>query len=74
VTIEFDTAEFFRSHMRNPKGWGSWAFFIESASGQRKRDPVFAPPSSYADAKAWVKAHIRAEYPSHSYICAVVAP
>ena len=54
LRTEFDTAP----HGRQPRGYGSWAFAFEG------RGPVWAPTSTYADAKAWVKAHIRSVAPA----------
>lgn len=45
ATIRFDTAAFFRSHGKPPRGWGCWGFFID-------RDLWFAPHSMpYVTAK-----------------------
>lgn len=53
MTFEFDTREFRLSHSREPRGYGSWAFQFEG------RDIVWAPSSTYADARKWVRAEIR---------------
>lgn len=47
----FDTAEFFRSHGRQPRGTGCWAF---KADGQTEW--MFSPSMSFSQAKAWAKA------------------
>jgi len=56
VKVEFDTTEFFRTYFRQPKGYGGWAFEFEN----RVR---FAPSSTYADAKKWAVAQVRAAAP-----------
>jgi hypothetical protein len=52
MTVRFDTSEFFRSHCRQPKGRGCWAFCFDNSN-----EPRFAPGSmSFAEAKVWAKA------------------
>jgi len=57
--VEFDTTEFFRTYARQPKGYGGWAFEFEGM------EPVFAPSSTYADARKWVIAQVRAAAPAN---------
>lgn len=46
--IRIDTAEFTRSHMRQPKGHGCWAFRFDA-----ENDNWFTPHAmSFTDAKA----------------------
>lgn len=51
--FEFDTGPFRVSHMREPRGFGSWAFTIDG------RAIEFSPAMTYRDAKAWAKATYR---------------
>lgn len=44
--IEFNTRSYLLSHGRRPKGYGSWAFDLGGG-------PVFAPASTYTQAKKW---------------------
>ena len=50
--IEFCTREYTFSHGRAPRGYGSWAFDFGSG-------PVFAPTSTYAEARAWAREQVR---------------
>ena len=58
ISFEFDARNYEFTHGRAPKGYGSWAFAFEG------RAPVWAPSSSYADAKRWIKQHIRTVAPA----------
>lgn len=49
IKIEFDTAPFYRSHMKDPKGRGSWAFDLGIG------DIAFSPSMTYSEAKRWAK-------------------
>jgi hypothetical protein len=51
--ISFDSAPFVRSHMKQPKGRGSWAFSIEGG------EPLFAPVMTLNEAKLWVTEQVR---------------
>jgi len=47
MTICFDTNDFRRSHGKQPKGWGVWAFDIQG-------DWHFTPRAmSFTEAKEW---------------------
>lgn len=46
--IEFNTRSYLLSHGRQPKGYGSWAFDLGGG-------PVFAPASTYTQAKKWAR-------------------
>jgi len=46
--VEFCTRGYVNSHGREPRGYGSWAFDFGGG-------PVFAPASTYTDAKKWAK-------------------
>jgi hypothetical protein len=64
---EFITDEFEQSHGRLPRGRGGWAFaFARRAPIERV---VFAPSSTYADAKRWIVDQARrCELPTGSAI------
>lgn len=47
----FDTGPYRRSHMKEPRGRGSWAFQL------RDGEPWFAPVGTYREAKLAAKAH-----------------
>jgi hypothetical protein len=63
ASIEIDTAVYERSHGKSPKGYGGWVF-----STERNPDPAndkalfWAPVSTYAEAKKWVKAEVAARF------------
>jgi hypothetical protein len=49
----FDNSAFERSHLKQPRGFGLWAFFLNGDEA----NVVFAPQSmNLADAKRWAKA------------------
>lgn len=54
----FDTADYKRSHGKEPRGTGQWAF----RAGMHT-EFVFSPSMSYADAKKWV----REQFPTATY-------
>jgi hypothetical protein len=56
--INIDDSPFVRSHMKAPRGRGSWAFSINDANAPIA-DVVFTPSMTYADAKVWIKAWFR---------------
>lgn len=51
---EFDTREFEISHGRPPRGRGSWAFSFRRRYQDVTTEVVFAPPSTYAEARRWI--------------------
>jgi hypothetical protein len=57
--IEIDDSPFVRSHMKGPKGYGSWAFSLERNPRDVCKDVVFTPAMTYSDAKVWIKAWFR---------------
>lgn len=59
MTIEFSTREFRLSHSKEPRGYGSWAFQFEG------REIIWAPTSTYADAKKWARAEVRKVAPAN---------
>ncbi len=58
MTFDFSTREFRFSHGKEPRGFGGWAFSIEGS------EPVWAPSSTYADAKKWARAKAREMAPA----------
>lgn len=57
IRFWFDDRSYRLTHGKAPRGYGAWAFEFEG------RAPVLAPSSTFADARRWVKEHIRAEAP-----------
>jgi len=59
MTIRFDTGEFRRSHGKEPRGFGMWAFHLQGRP-QHWPEMTFPPRSmSLTDAKAWMKREMR---------------
>ena len=48
MTFDFNTSDFVLSHGKEPRGYGSWAFRVEGRE-------MWAPTSTYAAAKRWVR-------------------
>jgi hypothetical protein len=65
--LEFSISQFVRSHGRNPKGRGSWAFAVKDLGGE----VIFTPSMTFAEAKVWIRNRIRPEVPC-DYAGAVV--
>lgn len=59
TSIDIDSSPFVRSHARDPKGFGSWAFSLQADPRDVTKDVVFTPAMNYSDAKVWVKAWFR---------------
>lgn len=57
--IDIDDSPFVRSHMRAPRGRGSWAFSLQPSPSDVVKDVQFTPSMTYADAKVWIKAWLR---------------
>lgn len=57
--IEIDDSPFIRSHMKSPRGRGSWGFSLQPNPRDAVRDIVFTPSMTWADAKVWAKAWFR---------------
>lgn len=57
INFWFDDRCYRLTHGRAPRGFGAWAFEFEG------RPVVWAPSSTFAEAKRWVKEHIRGEAP-----------
>ncbi len=62
TATKFDTSEYTRSHIKPPRGMGSWAF--SAAPDSPIEDVKFSPNLTYADAKKWA----RDEFPKGSTI------
>jgi hypothetical protein len=56
-TVYFSTRPFVRSHGREPRGYGTWAFAFN------RGEPVFAPTSTYGEAEMWARNHALAMVP-----------
>lgn len=48
---EFDTTPYFRSHRKEPRGYGGWVFGPEPNADVTRC--LFAPSGTYAQAKKW---------------------
>lgn len=59
MMFEFNTRLWVFSHGRAPKGRGSWAFSVPDLGGET----FFSPSMTYADAKTWIKNHVRPHVP-----------
>jgi hypothetical protein len=55
MTVRFDTASYVRSHGKQPKGWGGWAFEFQGEADYR-----FYPASTYTGAKKAATADAKA--------------
>ena len=77
ITFDFDTRAYERTYSQKPRAYGSWAFDYRTDSNGNRREnaePIFAPTSSYADAKKWIQTHIRSLAPDDykGYITIIV--
>lgn len=52
MTIEFNTSRYEWSYGHKPKGYGVWGFSFEGYE-------VFAPSSTYGEAKKWCRAKVK---------------
>lgn len=50
MTVRFDTSDFRRSHMKEPKGRGCWAFAPDTTG-----EWIFSPMMTFTEAKAWAR-------------------
>jgi hypothetical protein len=63
VTVSTDRYK--RSHGKNPKGWGQWAFYFDSRGGE----PIFTPSGmDYKDAVKWAKEKAKEANKSSIYV------
>jgi hypothetical protein len=53
MKTDFCTRPFFRSHMREPRGFGSWAFAPTAEAPMEQ--VVFSPSMTFTAAKKWVR-------------------
>lgn len=61
MAIRFDSSRFVRSHGKEPKGSGTWAFEREASHGMAA-ETFFAPSwMTFAEARSWAKKRVRAE-------------
>lgn len=61
--IDFETAPYVRSHGKEPRGRGSWAFsIIERPDVNDPNAILWSPAMTYTKAKAWAVAQIRERY------------
>jgi hypothetical protein len=51
MAARFDTADYFRSHGKQPRGTGCWAF-APNTTGEWD----FSPSMTFSEAKAWAAA------------------
>jgi hypothetical protein len=61
ISFEFDTRNYEWTHGRAPKGYGMWAFAARESHG---KEVIWAPSSTYGEAKNWIKNHIRNAAPA----------
>lgn len=67
TAITFDTSDYYNSHLREPRGRGSWAFMLESdfRSGENYFENIkWSPSMTYGEAKKWA----RKIFPAGSYV------
>lgn len=71
--VNFTTSEYVRSHGKQPKGWGVWAFAYEAAEkGAPVAGVYFTPRAmSYTEAKAAAKAEFQRTAAAAGYTGAV---
>lgn len=65
VQVIFTAQPYRNSHNKEPRGYGSWAFDFGDGVA------VFAPSSSYVEAKRWAKERARAKWIDRSSPLAV---
>lgn len=56
MRVYFDTTPYRASHLREPRGRGSWAFEFE---GYRDRDILWSPSMTYTEAKKWAVEEVK---------------
>ena len=57
TSVRFDNSPFVRSHGKEPKGRGSWAFQID---GLRDARIEFSPSMTLAEARRWMAERVQA--------------
>jgi hypothetical protein len=57
MTVEFNTREYFKSHAREPRGRGMWAFSL-STHGDGTIE--WSPSMTYGEARRWARSHFKA--------------
>lgn len=56
MSAKFDTTPFYRSHLKEPRGYGGWVFGPEADADVSRC--LFAPSSTYAQAKKWAREQV----------------
>ena len=87
--IYFSTAEYFRTHCREPRGWGTWGFRIAGITkgygdtyrrvSEAECPVVFSKPMTYGQAKRWLREALQARavenhWPTGTRVDIEVAP
>lgn len=63
--VSVDTIRYKRSHGKEPRGTGQWAFYFDNTGG----DPIFVPTAmSYSDAVKWAKEEAKKAGKSTIYV------
>ena len=65
--IIFETREYRSSHLREPRGRGSWAF-------RHLDETIWSPSMTYGEAKRWARAEWQARRPTAGTIIVYVLP
>lgn len=60
MTFLFDTRPFVTSHMKQPRGFGSWAFSTDQTGDQ----VFFSPAMTLTQARKWLKTTVAAMAPA----------
>lgn len=61
--IDISDRIFKTSHMKTPKGYGTWGFIVMDGSCNHEHATFFVPsPTTFSDAKVWAKAHVRDKF------------
>lgn len=59
MAIRIETTTYVRSHMKEPKGKGSWGFIIEASHGHEEHT-IFSPSDcTYREACRWARRQVR---------------
>lgn len=67
--VEFELREFLCSHMREPRGRGSWAFRFPGSE-----EAWFTPSMTFSEAKKAAKAEALRRFPSAKHVVLDVLP
>ena len=58
ANFTFRTRDWAHTHGRPPDGVRGWAFCWRSTTDPEFSEPIFAPPSTYSQAKRWLMAQL----------------